>query len=30
MADKRTTRNDPSTHLHPASARWGATSYESI
>ena len=28
MADKRTTRNDPVTHVHPASSHWGGTSYK--
>jgi pimeloyl-ACP methyl ester carboxylesterase len=28
MADKRTTHNDPVTHVHPASAHWGGTSYK--
>src|SRR4051794_4040947 len=28
MADKRVTRNDPVTHVHPASSHWGGTSYK--
>jgi pimeloyl-ACP methyl ester carboxylesterase len=28
MADKRTTRHDPSSHVHPVPARWGGTSYK--
>jgi pimeloyl-ACP methyl ester carboxylesterase len=28
MAGKRTTRHDPASHLHAASARWGGTSYK--
>src|SRR4051794_33784677 len=28
MADKRTTRNDPVTHVHPTSSHWGGTSYK--
>jgi pimeloyl-ACP methyl ester carboxylesterase len=28
MADKRSTRHDPSAHVHPAPARWGGTSYK--
>ena len=28
MTDKRNTRHDPSTHVHPAPARWGGTSYK--
>src|SRR6476469_10499937 len=28
MTGKRTTRHDPASHLHEASARWGGTSYK--
>jgi pimeloyl-ACP methyl ester carboxylesterase len=28
MADKRTTRHEPSAHVHPAPTHWGGTSYK--
>jgi pimeloyl-ACP methyl ester carboxylesterase len=28
MANKRTTRHDPTSHVHPAPAHWGGTSHE--